>query len=951
MKKAFLFLILFSMFLLSACMKDGSERKDNAQGVNLYRKGSTVTVVAKNDCSALEVLLSNDVNVDMIKLENNFSVIRQTEKGTLIALAKMGGIKEGEELFTLNGIENVVDVKVVEVANEQNMTSENLKRNGSEILLGDFNNDDVVDVMDFNIFKNKFGSSDVNYDIGPASKGTGSWADIYCYGTKDAKVDLKDLVVFVANFGKTKPVTKQIVKIEIQGSKVIEIKELATLDIKVVATYSDGTTDSNVQWRTSKEGVISYTKTSTGAKVTGVKGTDTVQLTAYAQPLPGGSAIEDFVTITVTKDEPLNTINIYVHKNFANGIYAWVNSTPIFGAWPGKTITEVYAKNTDYYEVIITDKTTISYLLLKAGNKVTAENQTATIGDVTWDENGNKNAGKPTSNDELKFIISPEKTKYKGTDTISIEISGGTITAKSANIDGKAITFSGNKATITVADYVADKATGTLVIAAENQEIGTGTKTFTISRDDFEPVIVNDIDNLRIYQVMVCSFMDGDPGIGYDWQWAGYRANGDLQGVINSLDYIKSLGMNAVWMTPIFETYSGQQAHNGYFANDYFNVDPKFGSNDTFRRLVDTAHEKGIYVILDGVMGHNAGSDIKSSPLSGKTPSTSNPVNYQDGGNSLQFYKDVVYHWIREYKIDGWRFDQSYQLGPGDGGDHKGQGAGNFYWDDIRLSIEKAVSENKAEGNEWGILGYQVGEDWDGEQGIVRDTYGTNEQGLHSAFDFPTRYRLVQTLAREEHGKEVNDASNLNYDHSMYPAWAHPNMFMGNHDLARFGDLINFSTKNNNYWKRHKAAISYLGAFTGPVTVYYGEEWGSKTGNSDLKSMHVSRNDGKISGFTSEEQDLINYTAKIMTLRAENPALWRGKRTNLKAAGNQYIDLKEDGNTKIVYCLNIGTGSESFNVTVSGSKLTDLISGESFTGSGSFTVPMEGLQARYLIVQ
>jgi len=317
----------------------------------------------------------------------------------------------------------------------------------------------------------------------------------------------------------------------------------------------------------------------------------------------------------------------------------------------------------------------------------------------------------------------------------------------------------------------------------------------------------------------------------------------------------------------------------------------------------------------------------------------------------LQYYKDVVYYWIREYKIDGWRFDQSYQLGPGDGGDHKGQGGSNFYWDDIREEIERAVEENKMDGNKWGVLGYTVGEDWEGESGITQNTYGTDEEGLHSAFDFPTRYRLVQTLAREEHGKEVNEASNLDYSHDAYPDWAHPNLMLGNHDLARFGDLIdNSRSNNNNYWKRHKAALAFMGAYSGPITVYYGEEWGSKTGNEDLKTMHVSRNDGKISGFSSEEEDLRQYAAKIMDIRAQHSALWQeNTRENLVASGNEYIDLKYDAATgeKIVFCLNVGTNSETFNVTV-GSNYTDLITGETFNSS---SIPMEGLQARYLLVK
>ena len=62
--------------------------------------------------------------------------------------------------------------------------------------------------------------------------------------------------------------------------------------------------------------------------------------------------------------------------------------------------------------------------------------------------------------------------------------------------------------------------------------------------------------NLRIYQVMVSAFQDGDPSIGYEQAYGPWdqTTGGDLRGIINALPYIKSLGMNAIWMTPIFDS-------------------------------------------------------------------------------------------------------------------------------------------------------------------------------------------------------------------------------------------------------------------------------------------------------------------------------------------------------------------------------------------------------------
>ena len=143
-------------------------------------------------------------------------------------------------------------------------------------------------------------------------------------------------------------------------------------------------------------------------------------------------------------------------------------------------------------------------------------------------------------------------------------------------------------------------------------------------------------NNLRIYQVMVSSFQDGDSSRGYCTGYGPSHHCGDLQGIINALNYIKDLGMNALWMTPIFNSNGGSQLDStGYFTQDYFNVDPKFGTNELLRNLINKAHGLGMYVILDGVFGHHKGN-VYASP-SGKYPQGGNdPVSYP---GSLEFYK------------------------------------------------------------------------------------------------------------------------------------------------------------------------------------------------------------------------------------------------------------------------------------------------------------------------
>ncbi|MBR4969522.1 MAG: alpha-amylase, partial [Alistipes sp.] len=78
---------------------------------------------------------------------------------------------------------------------------------------------------------------------------------------------------------------------------------------------------------------------------------------------------------------------------------------------------------------------------------------------------------------------------------------------------------------------------------------------------------------------------------------------GDLEGVRSKLDYIKSVGFNCIWLSPCFVS---AWEDGGYDILDYYKVDPRFGTNDDLKRLIDDAHSKGIRILLDLVAGHTS---------------------------------------------------------------------------------------------------------------------------------------------------------------------------------------------------------------------------------------------------------------------------------------------------------------------------------------------------------
>lgn len=564
-------------------------------------------------------------------------------------------------------------------------------------------------------------------------------------------------------------------------------------------------------------------------------------------------------------------------------------------------------------------------------------------------------------------VTIPSKAYLGGTFSITVS-SESVLTQNTISINGTTETLAIGSNSFNVSDFTTSVGTITISGTISNCA-GSKTVSGTISVVE-KPVnkIISDWNELRIYQIMVSSFQDGDSSVGYGTGYGPGPHNGDLQGIIKALDYIKSLGMNAIWLTPIFTSDgTGQLDSTGYFCSDYFNVDPKFGGNAVFDQLVTEAHAKGLNVILDGVFGHHRSTGVSKDSPNGKRPSGgSNPVKYPD---SLDYYKEVAQYWIENYKIDGWRFDQCYQVGLGDNGKNCNTG-GHNYWYEIRTAIKESAAKNGTKGQEWGTLGYTVGEHWNGDAAQIQAgsvNPGTAAgYGLQSCFDFPSRYKLVQMFATEEsfNNPKVStidgiSLSNLDYVYSSYtakgythPEGYYPNLFITNHDLVRFGNLVNWKFSENrsseNYWKRHKIALASVAAYSGPITIYYGDEYGMMTdgyyngGDCGSYNDNIARDAGKISGFSTNEQDLHDYVAKLMQIREENEIMWKGVSSTVTKQSDFYVGKKTlDGKT-VNFAINNSTSSKTFSATG-----TDLVTGESV--SGTVTVP--ALSARFVLIK
>lgn len=583
---------------------------------------------------------------------------------------------------------------------------------------------------------------------------------------------------------------------------------------------------------------------------------------------------------------------------------------------------------------------------------------------------------------EPPLVIVPSKAYLGSTFAINVQ-SDVSLTENTISINGTQKIVQIGRNVFTVSDFLT--APGTISVSGSvSNSVGTTPVSSTITIEE-KPVttLVSDPNELRIYQVMVASFQDGDPSIGYTQMWGpeNQLKGGDLQGIINAVPYIKELGCNAIWMTPIFNSNGDSKLDaTGYFAYDYFNIDPKFGTMEKFDELVKVCHDEGIAVILDGVFGHNKGTVAPSPNRTGIknpgiTPDTVNPVNYATNPNSIKYYSDVASYWITEHKIDGWRFDQCYQVSLGENAkgttsDNCNTG-GHNYWYDIRKVVEEAASSNGTKGVDWGTLGYMVGEHWRGDASLIqRGTVASGNSkgyGLNSCFDFPAYYQVVQAFAQEYNTPDKsteNITTGLSYLYKTYDEKGYsckeddgtyetyyPNFMLTNHDLFRIGDLINWKYNDgfdsDDYAKRNMVLLAAQAAYSGPITIYYGDEIAdhNATTTSGWGRDNVARSTGKISGFSEREQKVHDWTQKCLYARANHEALWNGSNEQIIGEKDFYVAKKVGGGETIYIAFNYNaSSSKEFNISGNGE---DLISGGTFTDS--VTVP--ALSAMYILIK
>jgi glycosidase len=398
------------------------------------------------------------------------------------------------------------------------------------------------------------------------------------------------------------------------------------------------------------------------------------------------------------------------------------------------------------------------------------------------------------------------------------------------------------------------------------------------------------------YQIFPDRFANGDrendPPNLQKWGSAptgwGFQG-GDLRGIIQHFDYLLDLGINALYLTPIFAA----TANHRYNTSDYFQIDPKLGTLDDFHALVDIAHRNNVRIVLDGVFNHCgrgffAFNDvmengehspykdwfhIKRFPLDAYN--SGEPQNYLcwwnhealpklNTSNPLvrKYIFSVARYWL-EQGADGWRLDVPNEI------DDDG------FWAEFR-QIVRGVNRDAC----------LIGEIWDVNPRWANDTH------FDGLMNYPVKDALLALFQGRENARQFGERVQV-----LIRAYKRENLYamyvpLDSHDTERLKTLMAGNVD------KLKLAFLFQMAFPGAPAIYYGSEIGMEGGKDPDNRRAFPWKEA------DWNQELRTWVRTLVSLRKQTVSLRRGDFSQVLAEDGYYAFARRLGEDKVLVVLN-----------------------------------------------
>ena len=453
----------------------------------------------------------------------------------------------------------------------------------------------------------------------------------------------------------------------------------------------------------------------------------------------------------------------------------------------------------------------------------------------------------------------------------------------------------------------------TIKIAAGNSA-GTAQRPFVLAARPEQEHLHNGFSSADVlYLIMTDRFARGDatdsPKTLEREKPRGWHG-GNFAGIERHLDYLKQLGVTAVWTTPIASNGAMPESYHGYAATDLYAVDPHFGTLADYLNLSRALHARGMKLVIDlvpnhvgmqhpwvkdppapdwfhGTLEHHLGAQYDFAQLldphapdaawraitDGWFTDAMPDLNQENPLVSAYQIENALW-WVETANLDGIRLDTFPYVG-------------RTFWHDFHAALHAAYPRLTT-----------VGEIFNGDAEITSFfaggfVHGGVDTGLDTPFDFPAYFALRNVLIE---GKPMTDLAKVLRQDALYP---HPERlvtFIGNHDTMRFYTAAHESTA------KLKLALGLLATWRGMPLIYSGDEI-AMAGGDDPDNRHDfpggftadARNAFTSSGRTPAEEEVFSWTARLFALRKAHPVLQWGVQQDLAMTDDMFAFLRTEG--------------------------------------------------------
>ncbi|MGH8192897.1 MAG: glycoside hydrolase family 13 protein [Woeseiaceae bacterium] len=478
-----------------------------------------------------------------------------------------------------------------------------------------------------------------------------------------------------------------------------------------------------------------------------------------------------------------------------------------------------------------------------------------------------------------------------------------------------------------------------------------------------------------IYLITPDRFANGDPsndqvegladGLNRDDPYG--RHGGDLQGIIDHLDYIGDMGYTQIWLNPVLENDQPEASYHGYATTDFYQVDPRFGSNALYADLSSAAGEKGVGLIMDVILNHCGSEHWWMSDLP-----TEDWINH--GGQFVgTTHKRVSLFDPHGTDSDRKRFNEGWFVPTMPDLNQKNPRLAiyliqnSIWWIEYAglsgIRVDTWSYSDKAFLSEWGLRLTEeypdlniVGEEWITNPAIVAYwQHGTSRQDgyqsyLPSLMDFPLHDAAIQGFMEEEGwGTGLDRIYRMLANDFLYADPYNLVIFPDNHDMSRI------YTQLDERFDLYRMSLVFFLTTRGIPQLYYGDE--VLMSNPGTEEHGVIRSDfaggwrgDPASGFTGHgltprQLEAQALTRKLLNWRKSATAIHDGKLTQYAPDGKTYVYFRHNNRQTVMVVINKSSEEQPIDVSrfdelIAGRKSgTDILTGKHYRLDAPLKIP------------